>query len=289
MTILGNGGGNKKAQIMIRYIYWRSVAFCVLLATPYNALCDENAEWPNLTVMGVVGEGSNASAIIDGHLLRVGDQIYDTVLVSIENRLVRLRYNEEFRVYDIGRNAHNIQKGKESVVQSEPSDVKPIDAGISPTLKYYLEKRKRILEEQNQAKEMGNSNISEMNEGVVPTQNDREEEREVMLKVQSRPKEIGNSKVFELDESLKYYQMDIIRAKGHLGAPLSFVLTKEMDDQLVTEGILPKRDDVTMTSPGDVYRYWETNVEPRKITNVIPYVIRVPRMNMRETKGQSFE
>lgn len=35
------------------------------------------------------------------------------------------------------------------------------------------------------------------------------------------------------------YQMDLIRAKGAKGAPLPIPLTREQDDQLVSEGILP--------------------------------------------------
>ena len=42
-----------------------------------------------------------------------------------------------------------------------------------------------------------------------------------------------------LKEQLKEYQMELIRAKGELGPPLPIPLTKEMDDQLVAEGVLP--------------------------------------------------
>lgn len=39
--------------------------------------------------------------------------------------------------------------------------------------------------------------------------------------------------------SLEEYQMELIRAGGKLGLPLPIELTKEMDDQLVKEGVLP--------------------------------------------------
>jgi hypothetical protein len=35
------------------------------------------------------------------------------------------------------------------------------------------------------------------------------------------------------------YQMDLIRSRGKKGPPLPIPLTKEMDDQLVAEGVLP--------------------------------------------------
>jgi hypothetical protein len=43
----------------------------------------------------------------------------------------------------------------------------------------------------------------------------------------------------DLERHLKEYQMELIRAGGALGPPLPIPLTKEMDDQLVAEGILP--------------------------------------------------
>jgi len=42
-----------------------------------------------------------------------------------------------------------------------------------------------------------------------------------------------------LEKHLQEYQMEVIRAKGELGPPLPIQLTKEMDDQLVAEGVLP--------------------------------------------------
>jgi hypothetical protein len=42
-----------------------------------------------------------------------------------------------------------------------------------------------------------------------------------------------------LKKQLQEYQMELIRAGGELGPPLPMPLTKEMDDQLVSEGVLP--------------------------------------------------
>jgi hypothetical protein len=42
-----------------------------------------------------------------------------------------------------------------------------------------------------------------------------------------------------LKAQLQEHQMELIRAKGKLGPPLPMTLTKEMDDQLVSEGVLP--------------------------------------------------
>lgn len=42
-----------------------------------------------------------------------------------------------------------------------------------------------------------------------------------------------------LEKHLKEYQMDLIRAGGDKGPPLPMELTPEMDDQLVSEGVLP--------------------------------------------------
>ena len=47
----------------------------------------------------------------------------------------------------------------------------------------------------------------------------------------------------ELEEQLKSYQMDLIRAGGEKGPPLPIPLTKEMDDKLVAEGVLPPLED----------------------------------------------
>lgn len=42
-----------------------------------------------------------------------------------------------------------------------------------------------------------------------------------------------------LKAQLREYQMELIRAGGKLGPPLPIPLTKEMDDKLVAEGVLP--------------------------------------------------
>jgi hypothetical protein len=42
-----------------------------------------------------------------------------------------------------------------------------------------------------------------------------------------------------LKKQLQEYQMELIRAGGELGPPLPIPLTKEMDDKLVSEGVLP--------------------------------------------------
>lgn len=42
-----------------------------------------------------------------------------------------------------------------------------------------------------------------------------------------------------LEKHLKEYQMELIRAKGEKGPPLPMELTPEMDEQLVSEGVLP--------------------------------------------------
>jgi hypothetical protein len=43
----------------------------------------------------------------------------------------------------------------------------------------------------------------------------------------------------EMEQHLMQYQMDLIRAQGENGPPLPIPLTPEMDDQLVSEGVLP--------------------------------------------------
>ena len=43
----------------------------------------------------------------------------------------------------------------------------------------------------------------------------------------------------EAEKKLKEYQMELIREGGKKGPPLPIPLTKEMDDQLVAEGVLP--------------------------------------------------
>ena len=46
----------------------------------------------------------------------------------------------------------------------------------------------------------------------------------------------------ELKEHLRAYQMDLIRSKGKLGPVLPMQLTKEMDEQLVKEGVLAPQE-----------------------------------------------
>jgi hypothetical protein len=45
-----------------------------------------------------------------------------------------------------------------------------------------------------------------------------------------------------LQHQIMEYQMDLIRAGGAKGPPLPIPLTKEMDDQLVAEGVLPPQE-----------------------------------------------
>ena len=47
----------------------------------------------------------------------------------------------------------------------------------------------------------------------------------------------------ELEKALQDYQMKLIRAGGDMGPPLPVELTKEMDDQLVKEGVLPPQEE----------------------------------------------
>ena len=47
----------------------------------------------------------------------------------------------------------------------------------------------------------------------------------------------------EKDKALKEYQMELIRAGGEKGPVLPIPLTREMDDQLVAEGVLPSLDE----------------------------------------------
>jgi len=46
----------------------------------------------------------------------------------------------------------------------------------------------------------------------------------------------------EVRSHLEQYQMDLIRAGGEAGPPLPIPLTPEMDDQLVSEGVLPPQE-----------------------------------------------
>jgi hypothetical protein len=71
----------------------------------------------------------------------------------------------------------------------------------------------------------------------------REELEEQRKRETEKPKLTGK----ELEEQLKAYQMDLIRKRvqepGTAGPPMPIPLTKEMDDQLVSEGVLPPADD----------------------------------------------
>ena len=59
--------------------------------------------------------------------------------------------------------------------------------------------------------------------------------REALKKKMSNPNPSGE----EIKKYLQKYQMDLIRAGGTKGPPLPIPLTREMDDKLVEEGVLP--------------------------------------------------
>jgi hypothetical protein len=64
--------------------------------------------------------------------------------------------------------------------------------------------------------------------------------REAMrLRQADAPKLTGQ----ELEKALQEYQMNLIRSGGEQGPALPVPLTKEMDDQLVKEGMLPPADE----------------------------------------------
>ena len=68
-------------------------------------------------------------------------------------------------------------------------------------------------------------------------------QRQKMLEERRLRKEEGPQLTREqLREHLKTYQMDLIRADGKLGPALPIPLTKEMDDKLVEEGVLPPQE-----------------------------------------------
>ena len=80
----------------------------------------------------------------------------------------------------------------------------------------------------------------------VTEQNTRSAELEARLKrreeilQQRREESAANSaNPEELRAKLLEYNMDLIRAGGELGPPLPIPLTREQDDQLVAEGVLP--------------------------------------------------
>ena len=62
-----------------------------------------------------------------------------------------------------------------------------------------------------------------------------EREEKIAEAVRKRTKE-------EWKEHFKEYQMELIRKKGKAGPALPIPLTKEMDDQLVKEGVLSPRE-----------------------------------------------
>ncbi|MBN1557773.1 MAG: hypothetical protein JW951_06465 [Lentisphaerae bacterium] len=64
---------------------------------------------------------------------------------------------------------------------------------------------------------------------------ERREARRKHMEAKEPPQLTGE----DLEKHLKEYQMELIRAGGALGPPLPIPLTKEMDDQLVAEGVLP--------------------------------------------------
>ena len=66
-----------------------------------------------------------------------------------------------------------------------------------------------------------------------PNTNDKEVKKEVNVKLTVQQQEQRKQ---EIQESLRQYQMDVIRAGL---PPLPVPLTKQMDDQLVAEGVLP--------------------------------------------------
>ena len=69
-----------------------------------------------------------------------------------------------------------------------------------------------------------------------PNTNDKEVKKEVNVKLTVQQQEQRKQ---EIQESLRQYQMDVIRAGL---PPLPVPLTKQMDDQLVSEGVLPPQN-----------------------------------------------
>ena len=69
-----------------------------------------------------------------------------------------------------------------------------------------------------------------------PNTNDKEVKKEVNVKLTVQQQEQRKQ---EIQESLRQYQMDVIRAGL---PPLPVPLTKQMDDQLVAEGVLPPKN-----------------------------------------------
>jgi len=66
--------------------------------------------------------------------------------------------------------------------------------------------------------------------------------REILEERRRRSREMEAIGPEALRAQLQEYQMELIRAGGELGPPLPIPLTKDMDDQLVAEGVLPPQD-----------------------------------------------
>jgi hypothetical protein len=72
-----------------------------------------------------------------------------------------------------------------------------------------------------------------------PSYAERLRQRREMRKQHQEAKQSPQLTGEDLEKHLKEYQMELIRAGGALGPPLPIPLTEEMDDQLVSEGVLP--------------------------------------------------
>jgi len=66
--------------------------------------------------------------------------------------------------------------------------------------------------------------------------------REILEERRRRSREMEAIGPEALKTQLQEYQMELIRAGGELGPPLPIPLTREMDDQLVEEGVLPPQE-----------------------------------------------
>jgi len=72
---------------------------------------------------------------------------------------------------------------------------------------------------------------------------DRLRQRRELMKKHQENKRAPELSGEELKKHLQEYQMELIRAGGKLGPPLPIPLTREMDDKLVAEGVLPAVDE----------------------------------------------
>jgi hypothetical protein len=81
----------------------------------------------------------------------------------------------------------------------------------------------------------GGASVSSRPESYV----ERLRKRRMALRVKETPAEQPVVAREEIRRQLQEYQMEIIRAGGELGPPLPIPLTPEMDEQLVSEGVLP--------------------------------------------------